>query len=97
MECKYCNREIGDRDPEECMRNPHRELGDPSTDTRPEYQKKSENETIGNKSASVTGLVCPSCGWAGSDLKKKGCVTDADEWYVCLECGLDGSKMRRTD
>ena len=40
MICKYCNREIGDRDPEECMRNPHRQLGDPTTDTRPEYKKE---------------------------------------------------------
>ena len=54
-------------------------------------------ETTGNKSASVTRLVCHSCGWAGSELKKEGCLTDADEWYVCPGCGLDGSKMRRAD
>ncbi len=45
----------------------------------------------------TVGLVCPSCGWDGSELKKEGCLTDADEWYVCPGCGLDGSKMRRAD
>ncbi len=34
-----------------------------------------------------------SCGWEGSKFKKTGCVTYADEWYVCPECGLDASKI----
>jgi len=52
MECKYCGKEIGDRDPEECMANPHRQMGDPSTDTRPEYNSESKKPEE-SKSASA--------------------------------------------
>lgn len=42
MKCKYCNKEIGDRNQEECMRNPHRRYGDPTTDIRLEYREKAK-------------------------------------------------------
>ena len=59
MKCKYCNKEIGDRDQEECMINPHRDKGDPSTDDRPEYggkPKDQPSETDGELKP------CPFCG-----------------------------------
>ena len=42
-------------------------------------------------------LVCPRCGWTGSELKKNGCITDGDEWYECPRCNLVGSEMRRAN
>lgn len=32
---------------------------------------------------------CRKCGWTGTELRKNGCVTYADEWYECPECGSE--------
>jgi hypothetical protein len=36
---------------------------------------------------------CKKCGWIGKELKKNGCVTHADTWYECPNCGEDASKV----
>lgn len=36
---------------------------------------------------------CKRCGWIGKDLRKTGCVTNADTWYLCPNCGADTSEI----
>ena len=35
---------------------------------------------------------CRSCGWKGNQLRKTGCLTYADTWYVCPSCNQDASE-----
>lgn len=35
---------------------------------------------------------CRSCGWEGNQLRKTGCLTYADTWYVCPSCNQGASE-----
>ena len=36
---------------------------------------------------------CKACGWVGKELKKVFCLTNADEWWECPECGASGAAI----
>jgi hypothetical protein len=52
----------------------------------------SEERAIGDNLHCL--VVCPCC-WTGnnSELKPKGTITNADNWWECPRCGRDGSEM----
>lgn len=58
---------------------------------RNKEQKKKEKAMLTSQL-----LVCP-CGWEGTndELQYAGCITSADEWWECPNCGGESAKMAR--
>jgi hypothetical protein len=63
-----------------------RRRGQPTASYHDHYARKNKMLIF-----NVYKYFCKECGWMGDKLEKSGCVTYADEWYVCPKCKRDAS------